>query len=513
MNKEEILQKYFGHTAFREGQPEIIDAILSGRDILAVMPTGAGKSVCYQIPALMSEGITLVISPLISLMKDQVSSLIKSGIRAAYINSSLTPAQCSLALERAAMGVYKIIYVAPERLGGRDIHNLVSRIKVSIIAVDEAHCVSQWGQDFRPGYRKIADFVNQLPYRPTLCAFTATATPSVKYDILQMLGLSDPFTITTGFDRKNLYFSVEMPESKNKFLLDYITKNKNKSGMIYCSTRRSVEDVYDYLGLCDIDAAMYHAGLSADARKQNQDDFILGRKNVIVATNAFGMGIDKPDVSYVIHYNMPLNLEGYYQEAGRAGRNGAEAECILLYSPGDIFTNRFLIKHSKTSKTANLDDEAIAQLQEKDFNRLNTMINYCETSNCLRHYILEYFGENSATHCQKCSNCRENSGIFKSFVRNLKNKISHEKGSSKRTPPQKVPSELLIKLKNLRSLISLKDGVPPYLVFSDAALDEMCEKMPRSPDDLLQIKSAARQSIEKYGRRFISAINNIPPQQ
>ena len=508
MNKEEILQKYFGHTSFRNGQAEIIDAVMAGKDVLAVMPTGAGKSVCYQIPALMSDGITIVISPLISLMKDQVMSLIQSGVRAAYINSSLTPAQCSLALERAAMGVYKIIYIAPERLGGYDIQNLVSRINVSIIAVDEAHCVSQWGQDFRPSYLKITEFVSRLPNRPTICAFTATATQSVKYDILHMLQLSDPFTVTTGFDRKNLYFSVQTPQNKMKFVYDYITENKDKSGIIYCNTRKAVDDVYDYLRLCDICAAKYHAGLSLETRKQSQDDFIFDRKKIIVATNAFGMGIDKSNVSYVIHYNMPLNLEGYYQEAGRAGRDGSYAECILLYSTSDIFTNRFLIKNSKTAKVSELAPEKIAELQEKDLRRLNTMINYCETSSCLRHYILEYFGENSSQHCEKCSNCNEKYDAFKSFMQDLKHEQTPKNSTPSHAVRQKAPSELLIKLKNLRSLISTKEGVPPYVVFSDATLDSMCEAMPKTLADFAKIPGVGQVKLKKYGERFLSAINN-----
>ena len=330
-NKYSVLQDFFGHSQFRNGQEQIIDSILAGRDCLGVMPTGAGKSMCYQIPALMFDGITIVVSPLISLMKDQVNSLIQSGVRAAYLNSSLTAAQYEMAISNAARGMYKIIYVAPERLMTGSFLSLASSVKISMLAVDEAHCVSQWGQDFRPSYLNIVEFVNQLAVRPVVSAFTATATEQVRDDILCVLGLRSPKVLVTGFDRANLYFEVRTGNKKAE-LLDYVKEHRTESGIVYCATRKNVEEICTMLQMEDIPATRYHAGLSAEERKSNQDLFIFDEKPVMVATNAFGMGIDKSNVRYVVHYNMPQSMENYYQEAGRAGRDGERAECILLYS-------------------------------------------------------------------------------------------------------------------------------------------------------------------------------------
>ena len=340
--KLDILRRYFGYTSFRLGQEEIVDALLTGRDALCVMPTGAGKSVCYQVPALLLPGITLVISPLISLMKDQVESLTQAGVHAAYLNSSLTPAQYSRALHNLSEGLYKLVYVAPERLSTENFRTAVENLNISLIAVDEAHCVSQWGQDFRPDYLKIAEFAESLKNRPTIGAFTATATKAVRKDIAEHLHLIDPVRITTGFDRPNLYFGVQMPHSKALALLKLIEERPGKCGIVYCSTRRTVEEVDALLNDKGIPSTRYHAGLPEEERRRNQDDFVYDRKPIMVATNAFGMGIDKSNVSFVIHYNMPKNLESYYQEAGRAGRDGSPAECILLYSPQDVRTNRYL---------------------------------------------------------------------------------------------------------------------------------------------------------------------------
>lgn len=343
MTKQELLKTHFGYDTFREGQEAVIDALLAGRDVLAVMPTGAGKSICYQVPALMMKGITLVISPLISLMKDQVRSLNQVGISAAYLNSSLTQGQYFTALRYAKAGRYPIIYVAPERLTTDAFLDFALSADISMIAVDESHCVSQWGQDFRPSYLKIAEFVAQLPKRPVIGAFTATATKEVREDIARLLGLQDPFCTTTGFDRENLYFAVKTPKDKYKEVHDYILEHPDDSGIIYCLTRKLVEEVCGKLIRDGITATRYHAGLSDEERRNNQDDFIYDRCRVMVATNAFGMGIDKSDVRYVIHYNMPKNMEGYYQEAGRAGRDGDPAECILLYSGKDVVTNQSIL--------------------------------------------------------------------------------------------------------------------------------------------------------------------------
>lgn len=331
--KHKILKEYFGHSDFREGQGDIVDCLLSGRDALCIMPTGAGKSICYQVPALAFEGITVVISPLISLMKDQVTALVQSGISAAYINSSLSESQYIKVFQNAERGKYKIIYVAPERLATTEFMNLCEKSNVSMVAVDEAHCVSQWGQDFRPSYLKISEFINMLKVRPVVGAFTATATKEVKNDILRLLELDNPLVVTTGFDRPNLFFSVIRPTSKSVRLLELVKERKAKSGIVYCATRKAVEEVCVLLNDNGFSATRYHAGLSETERKENQENFVYDRSQIMVATNAFGMGIDKSNVSFVIHYNMPKNIESYYQEAGRAGRDGEEADCILLYSP------------------------------------------------------------------------------------------------------------------------------------------------------------------------------------
>lgn len=398
-----VLKEYFGHSEFRQGQEKIVDCLLSGKDALCIMPTGAGKSICYQIPALVFDGVTLVISPLISLMKDQVTSLVQSGISAAYINSSLTQPQYFRVLENAASGKYKIIYVAPERLMVPEFTELCYKIKISMVAVDEAHCVSQWGQDFRPSYLKIVEFIEALPCRPVIGAFTATATKEVKEDILKILKLNKPLVVTTGFNRSNLFFSVMKPKNKDTTLIDLIKERSEKSGIVYCSTRKAVEEVCELINQNGFSATRYHAGLSENERKENQEDFVFDRKQIMVATNAFGMGIDKSNVSYVIHYNMPKNIESYYQEAGRAGRDGSQADCILLYSPQDVFTNRFLIE--KSEDNPELTEEEQYMVREKDFERLKQMTFYCTTNDCLRKFILKYFGDKAENYCGKCSNC------------------------------------------------------------------------------------------------------------
>ena len=405
MDKTEVLKQYFGHSSFRYGQGEIIDHILAGKDCLGVMPTGAGKSMCYQIPALMLEGTAIVISPLISLMKDQVEALLQTGINAAYINSSLSPHQYYSTLNAASSGRCKILYIAPERLLAEDFIELCKSLTIPLVAVDEAHCVSHWGQDFRPSYLKIAEFVASLPKRPVLAAFTATATSIVKDDIIDMLRLNEPFRITTGFDRENLYFEVRRPESsaKDGELLKIMSEAAGRTSIIYCSTRKNVERVCNILNHNGFNAAYYHAGLDDETRKRAQEDFIYDRTNIMVATNAFGMGIDKSDVSLVVHYNMPKDVESYYQEAGRAGRDGSPARCILLYTKGDVRMNNFLIDHAH--EDSELPTDEVEAIRERDRERLKQMTFYSTTKRCLREYILRYFGERTGDFCGNCSNC------------------------------------------------------------------------------------------------------------
>lgn len=401
--KKRILKKYFGYDAFREGQEVLIDSILSGKDTFGIMPTGAGKSLCFQIPALIFEGITLVISPLISLMKDQVRALNQAGIHAAYLNSSLTANQYFKALQYAEEGRYPIIYVAPERLLTDRFLNFALHTKIAMVAVDEAHCVSQWGQDFRPSYLKITEFIARLSYRPVVAAFTASATREVREDVIDILKLQNPTVMSTGFDRPNLYFEVQSPKNKYHALTDYLGKHRGESGIIYCLTRKQVEEVCGNLMKEGIPVTRYHAGLSEEERKNNQDDFIYDRSPVMVATNAFGMGIDKSNVRYVVHYNMPKNIESYYQEAGRAGRDGEPAECILYYGGQDVVMNQFFIENNQDNEE--LDDVTKQLVRERDHERLRKMTFYCFTNECLRDYMLRYFGEYGGNYCGNCSNC------------------------------------------------------------------------------------------------------------
>ncbi len=598
MNKFDILKQYFGHESFREGQENIIDNITDGRDALCIMPTGGGKSICYQIPAIMSDGIAIVISPLISLMKDQVTSLNQNGIRAAYINSTLSPAQQSRAIFNAKSGEYKLIYVAPERLEAPAFLDLCNSIKISLIAVDEAHCVSQWGQDFRPSYLKIAEFISNLNTRPVVAAFTATATDAVKRDILNLLSLNNPFQITTGFDRKNLFFEVKRPKSKQRELLAIAGEHKGESGIIYCATRKNVEKVSDFLNENGHRALIYHAGLPAEIRSKNQEDFINDSCNLIVATNAFGMGIDKPDVRFVVHYNMPKNLENYYQEAGRAGRDGEKSDCILLYNPSDIYTQKFFIENNDDN--TELTDEQREKIKRNDYQKLNKMVGYCTSTTCLRNYILNYFGEYHSTECKNCSAClkeysledvtvdaqkilsciirtgqrygtsvitgvlsgskRENilnAGLNKQstygIMSNTKKQVISElierlideeyiyktedeypilKVTQKSYPilrgnktlsmrvaakeelhreihQAEINPELFSKLKELRKRLADKASVPPYVIFNDATLREMCEKLPQNENDFLRISGVGIKKQEKYASQFIPIIKKF----
>ncbi|MDO4340805.1 MAG: DNA helicase RecQ [Eubacteriales bacterium] len=402
MEAKETLKKYFGYDSFKPGQEEIIAAILDGKDVLAVMPTGAGKSICYQVPAMLLSGITIVISPLISLMQDQVKALNEAGIHAGYINSSLTEAQIAKVYSKALEGAYKILYAAPERLNSYEFTDFARRVNISMVTVDEAHCISQWGQDFRPSYLKIVDFIDGLPERPIVSAFTATATEEVKTDIACVLKLQDPKIVVTGFDRENLYFDVETIKRKDDYVLEYIRKHPNDSGIIYCATRKNVDSLFELLSGAGVSVSRYHGGMNNEDRKISQNDFIYDRTTVIVATNAFGMGIDKSNVRFVIHYNMPQSMENYYQEAGRAGRDGELSECILLFSAQDIMINKFLLDNKDFTDVPYEDMDSIKQ---RDAKRLQVMEGYSRTTGCLRNYILEYFGEKRNAPCGRCGNC------------------------------------------------------------------------------------------------------------
>ena len=404
MDLQNILKTYFGYDEFRNGQDKLIESIIKGRDALGIMPTGGGKSICYQLPAIALDGITIVISPLISLMKDQVDSLNELGINAAFINSTLDNSEFLQILEGIRANSYKIVYVAPERLNTDSFINLVKDIRISLVAVDEAHCISQWGHDFRPSYLEIPRFINSLKQRPAVAAFTATATKEIIKEIKRLIGLRNPIEVTTGFDRPNLYYQVLKVSNKSKFLIEYLNENfKTESGIVYCATRKSVESLVKILNDKGFSAVGYHGGMNSEERQNNQDEFILGNKRLIVATNAFGMGIDKPDVRFVIHYNMPKNMEAYYQEAGRAGRDGEKSDCILLYSASDIVKQKLMIQN----------DDIDPKRQEMLYKNLQYLVNYCNTNDCLRNQILNYFDEDSASDkCKNCSNCIDSSEMI-----------------------------------------------------------------------------------------------------
>lgn len=502
MNLLETLKHYFGYDSLRPGQQELMDGIQQGRDVLGIMPTGAGKSLCYQVPALMLEGITLVISPLISLMSDQVKALNQAGVHAAYINSSLTENQIRAALAYAAQGKYKIIYVAPERLNTARFLDFAYYADISMVTVDEAHCISQWGQDFRPSYLEIADFLAKLSDRPVVSAFTATATERVKQDIVASLHLQNPVTVVTGFDRPNLFFRVvnrKGGKETDNSIINYVKRHEDESGIIYCATKKNVDSVYALLLQYGIAAGRYHAGLSLEERKKNQDDFTYDRIRVMVATNAFGMGIDKSNVRYVLHYNMPQSLEYYYQEAGRAGRDGEEAECVLFFSKQDIMINKRLLQYKVTSGQASDDSVVRANEQRK----LNEMIRYCETDECLRQFILSYFGDNSPCTCEKCSNCV--------VVEDEAEETYIQTGREKKKALQLADltpegQELFEQLRRCRADLAVEKGVPPYIICSDKTLKDMCVKCPVDSTAMESVYGMGAQKVESYGARFTQII-------
>lgn len=608
VNALETLKTYFGYDTFREGQEKIVEAILTNRDVLAIMPTGAGKSICYQIPALILPGITLVISPLISLMQDQVKALNDAGIHAAFINSSLTENQISKALYLAASGRYKIIYVAPERLENYEFLEFARNVEISMVTVDESHCISQWGQDFRPSYLKIVEFIKNLPKRPIVSAFTATATEEVKNDILCTLSLEDPEVVITGFDRKNLYYSVENIRRKDEFIMEYIEKHPTESGIIYCATRKNVDNLFEMLFKRGVSVTRYHAGLTNETRKKNQDDFIYDRTPVIIATNAFGMGIDKSNVRYVIHYNMPQSMENYYQEAGRAGRDGENSQCILLFSLQDVMIDRMLLDNKDFS---DVDEEAEYLIRQRDIRRLQTMEGYCKTTGCLRNYILEYFGEKTSGPCDNCGNCHREyhevdmtaeakwvvncvaetrgrygltivlgtlmgakrarlrelrtdqyksygalSGHSEAELRTLISQMTEmgylyqtqekysvlklgnitplkdantrvimrtyeEKEPDKKKKIQKTVRkrstdaltsagyDLFEILRKLRLEIAKEESMPPYIIFSDKTLIDMCVKKPSDEEEMLNVSGVGANKLKKYGQRFLEEIQKF----
>ena len=510
MDRYQTLKHYFGHDGFREGQETLVDALLRGRDALGVMPTGAGKSICYQVPALMMEGVTLVVSPLISLMADQVAALLSAGVPAAYLNSSLSPRQLELATQRAREGRYRIIYVAPERLEAPSFISFAKAARIAMIAVDEAHCVSQWGQDFRPVYLRIADFVDQLPARPVIGAFTATATERVREDIIRLLRLREPVIAATGFDRPNLYFEVVRPKDRYGALSAILSEKRGEAGVVYCATRKAVEEVCERLQVEGFSAARYHAGLSDEERRASQEDFQYDRVQVMVATNAFGMGIDKSNVRFVIHYNMPKSMEAYYQEAGRAGRDGEPAECILLYSGQDIITAKWMIQHSAPNEELSPLEQT--QVRRLELQRLNAMIDYCTKPGCLRRSILRYFGDETGENCGACGSCT--GGRYGETAQVGRTKFRRKEKSRLREAPvgtidaSGMRADLFEQLRAVRMELAKQQKVPPYIICTDATLQDMVRRKPRTRDGMLTIRGMGEVKVKRYGDAFLRVIRD-----
>lgn len=596
MDKHAVLKQYFGHDAFRPGQEALVDGILSGRDALGIMPTGGGKSLCYQVPALLLPGVTLVISPLISLMKDQVASLEAAGVSAGFLNSSQTLEESRQVWGRVRRGECRLLYVAPERLENARFLELAAELVIPLVAVDEAHCISQWGQDFRPSYLKIASFVSTLPKRPVLAAFTATATAQVQEDVVRQLDLRTPVRVVTGFDRPNLFFDVRRPRKKLPELLALLEERRGRSGIVYCATRSNVEKVWAELESRGFSAARYHAGLDEEERRISQEDFQYDRRQIMVATNAFGMGIDKSNVSFVLHYNMPKNLESYYQEAGRGGRDGEAADCVLLYGAGDVATARVLLTHGEGGDP-----------EPRDLERLNAMVDYCKTNDCLRGRILDYFGQPHPDRCGGCGNCQ---GMFSqadvtvqaqmilSCIKRVRDRLGYYVGAAlivqvlrgghsqrikelgldqlstyglmreetrervrayldcleaaecvytetehgtlrpgtkanavlfhgervhmlsrverqteapvrqkaERVPAAPPDQSLLAALRAERTRLARQEGVPPYIIFSNAALADMAARVPRTPEEFLEVSGVGQVKARRYGSAFLAVI-------
>ncbi|MDF2064924.1 DNA helicase RecQ [Bacillus sp. Cr_A10] len=577
----QLLQEYFGYESFREGQETIINYVLNDKSSLCVMPTGGGKSLCYQIPSLMLEGTTIVISPLISLMKDQVDTLIQAGIPATFINSTLTAEEVRETIAEVQNGQYRLLYIAPERLESQSFLNQLKRVKVPLIAVDEAHCISQWGHDFRPSYRSIHRLKEVFTEQPSVLALTATATPDVRADICRILQIKEENTVITGFARSNLSFSVVLGQDKNKFLKDFIKKNNKEVGIIYAATRKTVDLLYELLTKSGVQAAKYHAGLPEAFRNKEQERFLTDEAQVMVATNAFGMGIDKSNVRYVIHYQLPKNMESYYQEAGRAGRDGLPSECLVLYASQDVQTQRFLIDQA-------LDRERIPQELEK----LQGMVDYCHTENCLQQFIVNYFGEPNGEPCGQCGNCtdtremndvtkevqmilscvvrmgqkfgktitaqvltgsqnkkvmefgftklstygilkdkslKEVSGLMEFMISEGLLSVNH--GSLPTIYVSDAGKDVLLGKRNvmrkgiavtkqiakndplfeglriLRKKIADEAGVPPFVIFSDKTLQDMCVKRPQTEEELLDVHGVGANKKEKYGEAFLEEIH------
>lgn len=580
---EDVLKRYFGYSSFREGQKKIVGSLLAGKDTIGIMPTGGGKSICYQVPALVLDGVTIVVSPLISLMKDQVDALNGMGIPAAQINSSLDHGEVRTRLAKARQGEYKLLYIAPERLESDSFRALLQELPISLIAVDEAHCVSQWGHDFRPSYLAVADAIRSLPVRPIVAALTATATPEVTEDIRKQLSLVDEEVYITGFGRENLILSVRKGEDKRSFVQEFLDANRQQAGIIYASTRKDVDALYDFLEGRGYSVTKYHAGLSETERARNQEAFLYDDIRTMIATNAFGMGIDKSNVRYVIHYNMPKNLEAYYQEAGRAGRDGEMSECILLFHPQDIQTQSFFIDQNQQSE----DRKAY------EYKKLYAMIDYCRTPRCLQQSIVHYFGDLSAHVCGRCGNCTDTTepvditveaqkifscvkrmgerfgvaliaqvlkasknkkvsqfgfdklptyGLMKNFTEKeiadmihlliadgylgvteskfpvvtlAQRAIPVLKGEEKvwqkvmlRPVKQQVEDGLFERLRDLRKTISQQVGVPPYVIFHDSTLRELCNVNPQDKRTMLTVKGVGEAKFDKYGQAFLECLQN-----
>ncbi len=580
---QELLASYFGYSSFRRGQDETIKNVLDGKDTVCIMPTGGGKSICYQIPALVFEGTTLVISPLISLMKDQVDTLVQNGISATYINSSISIAEANQRIQLAKQGHYKLLYVAPERLDSMEFVDQLIDMKIPMIAIDEAHCISQWGHDFRPSYLHIHRILDYLPEKPLVLALTATATPQVRDDICNTLGINQENTIMTTFERENLSFSVIKGQDRNAYLADYIRQNQKESGIIYAATRKVVDQLYEDLMKAGVSVSKYHAGMSDNDRNEQQELFLRDEVSVMVATSAFGMGIDKSNIRYVIHYQLPKNMESYYQEAGRAGRDGLDSACILLYSSQDVQVQRFLIDQSTgESRFSN------------ELEKLQNMTDYCHTEQCLQSFILQYFGEEPKEDCGRCGNCtddresidvtRESQMVLSCMIRTnqrfgkqmiaqvltgSKNKkviefnfhtlptygllsnrsvkevsefieflisdeliaVEHgtyptlkvtEKGKEvllgkenvlrkERVETRQIVQDhpLFEVLREVRKEIAQGEGVPPFVIFSDQTLKDMCAKMPQSDSELLTVKGIGEHKLVKYGSHFLQAVQHF----